>query len=214
MEVEGPEDEKRQKGRLIIIITTVLLGLITVLTAWSSYQAAKWGGIATDLTLQANSAQSQSSEASLTANQLTLLDIQLFIQWINATFQGNTDLANLYQQRMRDEAKPAFDAWLATDPFNNKNAPNSPFIMPQYTLQKRVEAQQLADQSTAFYSQYQTASQHSDDYVLTTVILASALFFTGFATRIGWRQIELTLVIFALILLAYGIYRILVLQLS
>jgi hypothetical protein len=46
------------------------------------------------------------------------------------------------------------------------------------------------------------------------VVLASALFFAGFSGQVVWRQIELTLVAFAIILLAYGIFRIIVLQFS
>jgi hypothetical protein len=211
---EGPENKEHEFDRTTVIVITVLLGLITVLTAWSGFQSAKWGGAATDLALQSNVARSKSSEASLTANQLEILDIQVFIEWVNATIQGDTVRANFYQLRMRDEAKPAFNAWLATDPVHNKNAPTSPFILPEYVLQKRIEAQQLDDQSAALYKRYQAADEHSNEYVLTTVVLASALFFTGFATRIGWRQIEYTLLLFAILLLGYGIFRMVVLQIS
>ncbi len=206
--------EERQLNKATIIIITAMLGLITVLTALSGYESANWGGIATDFALQSNSAQSQASEASLTANQLQILDIQIFTEWVNATVQGDTARATFYQRRMRDEAKPAFNAWLATDPVNNKEAPTSPFAMPQYVLQKRIDAQKFDDQAAAFYKQYQAASQKSSDYVLTTVVLASALFFTGFATRIGVRQIDRILILFAIILLAYGIYRIIIIQFS
>lgn len=211
---EEPGNDERRSGKVLAIITTVLIGCVAVGTAWTGYQASDWGGKATDLALRSNSYQSQSSEASLTANQLEILDIQIFIEWLNATAQGNTALANIYQQRMRDAAKPAFNAWLATDPFNNPNAPTSPFIMPQYVLQERVDSQTLKDQSTALYNQYQAASERGSEYVLITVVLASALFFAGLSTRIGWRQAEITLVIFAIILLAYGLYRVIILQIG
>jgi hypothetical protein len=90
----------------------------------------------------------------------------------------------------------------------------SPFGMPQYVLQSRIDAQKLDDQSVVFYKLYQEAEQRSTDYVLTAVVLASALFFAGFASRVVWRQIELILIAFAIILLAYGIFRIIVLQFS
>jgi hypothetical protein len=206
--------EERNPSKATIIITSVLLGLITLLTAWSGFQAAKWGGTATDFSLQSNSSRSRASEASLTANQLQMLDIQIFTEWVNAFLQGDTGRATFYQRRMRDEAKPAFNAWLATDPANDKDAPTSPFVMPQYVLQTRIDAQSLDDQAVAFYKQYQTAEQRSTEYVLTTVVLASALFFAGFSGQVVWRQIEVTLVAFAIILLGYGIFRIIVLQFS
>jgi hypothetical protein len=211
---EEPEKDSRHPGKLIVLVSTALLGLIAVLTAWSGYQAAKWGGDATDLALQSNAFQSQSSESSLTANQLQMLDVQIFIEWVNATMQNNVIQAKFYQQRMRDEAKPAFNAWLETDPFTNGNAPTSPFVMPQYVLQTRIQAQKFADQSAALYDQNQVASDHSNNYVLTTVVLASAMFFVGISTRIGWRQVELVLVTFSICLLAYGVYRVVMLQIS
>jgi hypothetical protein len=164
--------------------------------------------------LQSNAARAQSSNASLTANELTQLDIQIFIEWVNASLEGNTEQANFYEQHMRDEAKPAFDAWLATDPFNNIDAPKSPFTMPQYILQKRVESQQLAAESAVFFEQYKNAAQKSLDFVLTAVILASALFFIGLSSRLKRRQIELILIIFSIALLGYGLVRIIVLQIS
>jgi hypothetical protein len=208
------ESRERIPESLLLILTAVLLGLIAVLTAWTGYQAARWGGIATNFVLQSNAARGQSSVASLTANELALLDIQIFIEWVDATLVGDTERANFYQQRMRDEAKPAFDAWLATDPFTNVDAPDSPFAMPQYVLQKRIESQQLADQAAAFFEQYKEASQKSLDFVLTAVILASALFFTGLSSRIKRRQIEAILIGLSIMLLVYGVVRIIILQIS
>ena len=199
---------------MLVVLTAVLLGLIAVLTAWTGYQAARWGGIATNFVLESNAARGQSSVASLTANEMTLLDIQIFIEWVNATLEGNTERAGFFQQRMRDEARPAFDAWLAMDPFNNNDAPDSPFAMPEYILQKRIESQQLADQAAALFEQYRIASQKSLDFVLTTVILASALFFTGLSSRLKRRQIELVLLGLSIILLGYGLARIIILQIS
>jgi hypothetical protein len=121
----APKISKSEEGnpdKATILITSVLLGLIAVLTAWSGFQSAKWGGIATDFSLLSNSSRSEASEASLTANQLQILDIQIFTEWVNAFLQGDTVRATFYQRRMRDEAKPAFNAWLATDPANNKDA--------------------------------------------------------------------------------------------
>ena len=42
----------------------------------------------------------------------------MFFQWVNATATGDAELADFYTDRFRPEFRPAFDAWLATDPLD------------------------------------------------------------------------------------------------
>ena len=51
-----------------------------------------------------------------------------------------TSLANFIQKRFRAEFRPAFEAWLATNPFNNPNALPGPLFMPQYKLSLQEKA--------------------------------------------------------------------------
>ena len=75
-----------------------------------------------------------------------------FTQWVDAYAQHQTRLADFYFKRFRPEFKPAVDAWIATKPQQNPNAPLTPFAMPQYQLAARAEANRLeakADASSA-----------------------------------------------------------------
>lgn len=200
-------DSRYQK--IVPILTTILLGLITVATAWSGFQATKWGGRMSNSYAAASVARSNSVESSLTANQLEMLDIQLFIQWINAINANDTRRAEFYFERMRDEVKPAMEAWLATDPANNPDAPNSPFIMPQYQLQTKIQAAEEEKQAEALTQQALESNKNGDQYVMTTVILASGLFFAGIASlRMRQRRsaIQATMLIMALAAFGYGTF--------
>jgi hypothetical protein len=190
--------------KTIVIFTTLLMGLSALATAWSGYQSASWSRQATLFYTKANIERSESIKDSLTANQLTLLDISLFTKWLEATAQNQTQLATFYVNHMRSEAKPAFNAWLAQDPLNNTNAPSSPFVMNEYVVQKRVEADTQENMASNDINKAQQSSKISSEYVLTTVVLALALFFAGMAVRYENRKIQLALVIIAFITFMYG----------
>ena len=82
-----------------------------------------------------------------------------------------------------DELYAVFDAWEATDPYNNPDAPPTPFDMDKYqypwyeeALAEEAEAQEKAEEARA-------ANQQSDNYVLLTVIFATVLFLAGISTK-------------------------------
>ncbi|HMK12994.1 MAG TPA: hypothetical protein VK461_15495, partial [Acidimicrobiales bacterium] len=114
-----------RRSRRIDLVATILLAVAAVSTAWATYQSTQWRGELTVHGSRSTAARIQASTASTRAGQLTQVDIATFVQWVNATEAGDTPLADFYRTRFRDEFKPAFDAWLATDPLTNANAPSS-----------------------------------------------------------------------------------------
>src|SRR5262249_44407179 len=105
--------EERRHTR-IDWLSTLLLALAAVATAWSTYQSAQWRGEQAANTGKSTAARIQSAEASTRAGQQTQVDIATFVQWANATQAGDAGLARFYRQRFRPEFRPAFDAWIAT----------------------------------------------------------------------------------------------------
>ncbi len=182
-----------------------LLAVATVATAWSGYQASRWGGVQSTKYSQASALRVESSRASTEAGQLKQIDIGLFTNWINAYVAGNTQLTDFYQQRFRDEFKPAFNAWVQTEPAKNPSSPSSPFVMPQYVVAKSVEADKLEKQASQTFDDGKAANQQSDDYILNTVFLASVLFLSGIASKILWAPARLSLIILGLGMLALGL---------
>lgn len=194
--------------RWIELLLAVMLGFVTLATAWSGYQSARWGGTQSILFSQAGALRTESMRASTQGGQETQIDVAIFSNWINAYAGENEALVTFYQERFRDEFKPAFEAWLATDPANNPNAPSSPFQMPEYRLAKLEEAAQLELDAEEKFEEGRVANQQSDDYILNAVILASVLFLSGIVTRFDWLPVRVVIIIAALVLLGVGLYNI------
>lgn len=197
-------------ARWLEILLAVMLGAVTLATAWSGYQSARWGGVQSTKYSQAGALRTESTRASTQAGQYAQIDIALFSNWINAYALDNEPLVTFYEERFRAEFRPAFEAWLATDPANNPNAPASPFIMPEYQLAKMQEAAQLELDAEATFDEGRQANQQSDDYILNAVLLASVLFLAGIASRFDWLPVRIAIIVAALLLLSLGVYNIIV----
>ena len=190
------------------IIATIILALATLATAWSGYQSARWGGEQATKYSQAGALRTESTRASTQAGQTAQVDIGLFTNWINAFAADDQELAGFYEARFRPEFKVAFDAWLATDPRNNPEAPKSPFSMPEYSLERAQEADRLEQEAAASFEEGSTANQISDDYILNTVVLASVLFLAGVQTRINSIPARMLIIILGLLILGFGLVNI------
>jgi hypothetical protein len=166
------------------ILATFLLAIATVATAWSGYQASRWSGEQSIKFSEANAARVESTKASTRAGQQTQIDIALFMQWIDAFAKDEQQLVEFYEKRFRDEFRPAFDAWIATKPRTNPNAPLSPFAMPEYVLAEQQRADELTRQADAAGVQARINNQRSDNYVLCVVLFATSLFFAGISTKL------------------------------
>lgn len=192
-------------------LALVLLSLATVGTAWCSYQAATWGGVS-QRTMNLSAALSrEAAVARLQFYQIGSLDVLVFSQFVNARAASNEPLARFYSDRFRGEAKAAVDAWLATQPLENTNAPAHPFVPELYQpriLQKASEAENRAQR---LWQDAGEAGRTSRSYVLITVLLASALFCGGVASRFDTFWIRLTVVGLGLAVFAFASGRLLLL---
>jgi hypothetical protein len=167
------------------IAATVLLALAAVATAWSSYQAARWNGEQAKASSAVNKARIEASRASDLANAQTEVDVATFSQWVNAYARRESTLADFYFKRFRKEFKPAVNAWLATRPLRNPDAPLTPFAMSQYRLAATADAEQLDRRAEELTDQVRRNIQRSTNYVLGVVLFAVALFFAGMSTKLG-----------------------------
>src|SRR4051794_32582039 len=104
-------------------------------------------------------------------------------QWVDAYVAGDTELADFYRQRFRDEFKPAFDAWIATEPRTNTDAPHTPVEMPRHKVAEAQRAERQNVTAAASSARAANAIERSDHYMLAVVLFASALFFAGISTK-------------------------------
>jgi len=190
------------------VIATLVLAFATVATAWSGYQSARWGGEQSASYSQAGALRTESTRASNQAGQLMQIDIGLFTNWVNAFAADDQRLTTFYEKRFRDEFKPAFEAWLATDPVNNLNAPSSPFSMPEYSVSLAEDSNRLEVEASESFAIGEKANQISDGYLLNTVFLASVLFLGGIASRFKAMSARWVIILFSLGILFFGLYNI------
>jgi hypothetical protein len=166
------------------LATTLLLAIAAVATAWAAYQSARWHGQQAKAQSASVAARVESTRTANVANRQAQIDVALFTQWVDAYARDETELADFYQRRFRTEFQPAFDAWVATKPRTNPDAPLSPFAMPQYKLATTARADALEGQAAAASQQVGTFIQRADNYSLAVVLFAASLFFAGISTRL------------------------------
>jgi hypothetical protein len=182
------------------LLATVLLALATVATAWSGYQASRWNGEQAKAFSRASALRIESAKAADLANSQTQIDVATFIQWVDAYALKEAELADFYVKRFRLEFKPAVDAWIATRPLRNADAPLTPFAMPEYRVETREEAERLETEAEAFTAKARTNVQRATNYVLGVVLFAAALFFAGMSARLGTPRLRRILLAFGAVL--------------
>jgi hypothetical protein len=170
--------------RRLELISTVLLALATVATAWAAYQSRQWTGEQSQGYSAGTAARINEQGAAALAGRQEQIDIATFIQWLDARAQRRADLAGFYRTRFRAEFKPAFAAWLATRPFASRSAPPTPFAMPQYRLRAAAQASRLEATAAAASESAKRANEHADGYMLAVVLFALALFFAGISAKL------------------------------
>ena len=205
-----PLTSQQRTERWFEVVTAIMLGVVAVATAWSGYQATRWAGEQSTLYAQASALRVESTRDSTLAGQLRLNDFISVNNWLNAYTQGNTKLANIFKKRFTSELQVAFEAWLATNPFNNPNAPPGPLFMPQYKISLDEKANQLDTQAALTFDKGQAAKEQGDAYVLNTVFLATVLFLTAIAENFTWNRIRAVILAVGLIMLLFGVYHLVI----
>src|SRR4030095_3633738 len=122
----------QSRFEMIEIIEAVILALVAVATAWSGYQAAQWAGKRAEQYAEASRLRVTAEGLVTIAGQERIYDSDTFNSLLAAELDGKEQTADFFERRFRDEYRPAFTAWLGTDPFSNTQAPAGPIFMPEY----------------------------------------------------------------------------------
>jgi hypothetical protein len=205
-EVSEPHGGKpvQRRERILELITVLLLSLTTLLTAWSGYQAAKWGGEQSAAFSEASSLRGQAQRALTLAGQQRIDDLLYFDGWLSARERNDPLYERIYRHRFRDEFLPAFRAWLAQKPFENPARALGPLYLPEYRLAAAQRAVQFDRGAKDANAEALAAKDHDDGYILTTVFFAAVLFFAGISLRLDWAPLRVAVVSLAAVALAGG----------
>jgi hypothetical protein len=186
------------------ILATAVLALGSIVAAWSGNQSALWGSVQSSSYTQASSKRVESTRASTLAGQTVQVDIANFNNYAEAVNAGDQRLAQFYERRFRPEFRTAFQAWLATKPLENPDAPASPILMPEYRLADQERAERLTREAEGLFVKGERANTISSAYAVNGFITALALFFAGIAPRFKWRPLKIVVVFIALAVLIWA----------
>jgi hypothetical protein len=99
------------------------------------------------------------------AGQERIYDSDTFNSWLAAKLDGKAEAAEFFERRFRDEYRPAFTAWLNTDPFNNAQALPGPIFMPDYHNAKHEQFLGLNKKAAEVAEQGTKSGETGDEYV-------------------------------------------------
>jgi hypothetical protein len=177
------DPEKERQERRLETFAAIVLGIAALATAWTAYQATRWGGEMSTEFNEASSLRAESVRLTTAAGQQSAVDVTIAADWLMAAVTGNEALANELRGRMSPELADAMNDWLDGWRFGDPLPPGEAFETGQYRPELADEAEDLQRQAESKFTDGQHANQNSDNYVLTGVLLALTLFFAGIATR-------------------------------
>jgi hypothetical protein len=198
---------REQRDRILSIAEAVLLSLVALLAGWSGYAAAKWSTESRVALAEALTAQTKANRGNLEALSLRNFDSSTFEAWFAAYTADSERAMALAERRFRPEFRVAFDAWRATNPESNPQAPPGPTYMPQYRQPELASAARLDREADAAFAEGVEAGERSDDYIRTTVFLATVLFLVGISTQFPVRGVRYGLVAFGAVLLVFSVVQ-------
>jgi hypothetical protein len=205
---KAPEGFDRH-DRVVSIVEAIVLSLVAVIAAYSGFAAAKWGTESSVSLARASTLRTKANRADTEAIVTRTLDSVSFNAWFTAFTAGNVKAEQLAVRRLRPGYRPAFNAWLATDPAHNPQSPPGPAYMPQYVIPEQIAADRLDRQADASFARGQSAGGTSDKYVRDTVFLATVLFLVGISGHFRIRQARLGILGVALVLLGFSVVQLL-----
>ena len=187
----------------------VLLALVTITAAWAGYSASRWGTESRVDIAQSSTQRNLATRDDLTALSLRDFDSSTFNAWFIALTLNSPQKEVIAERRFRPQFRVAFNAWMATNPLHNPNAPPGPTYMPQYKQPAQAQANALDSAADAKFDAGDQAALTSDNYVRITVFLAAVLFLVGIGSSFKLHSVRYALIAFGSVLLILSVVLIL-----
>jgi hypothetical protein len=194
-----------RKRLWIEIGEALLLALVAVATAWSGYQAALWDGREAELYGTASRLRFEANALETQGGQEQVFDATTLNSWLQAKLTGDEKLARFYARRFLPDYRPAFRAWLETDPLHNPRAPRGPIYVPQYHNTKLERGAALNAQASETFERGTKGRENGNRYVRATVLLATVLFLIAISQRFDIPRVRTALLGLALVLIVVAL---------
>jgi hypothetical protein len=205
----------RQEHRdwVIAVVEASLLAIVAVLAAWSGFSSAKWSTQSRLQLAAASTARTQASTHQLAALNQRNFDSSTFTAWFVAWVAGDQAKITVAENRFTPNFHTAFDAWMATNPLSNPNAPPGPTYMPQYKQPDMILSNVLDAKADRLEVAGSDDGIHSDDYVRVTVYLATVLFLLAISGHFRIRNVRIGLIVVSIVALVFSVSQLLSLPL-
>lgn len=167
-----------RQARVFDAIAVFLLAAVAVLTAWCGFQASKWGGEMSIAFSEASGARVTATDYASEARDARALDQAVWVEWVLATEQGDTELTRYIEARFSPEFARAFDAWTA-----DGRTDQGPFAREEYIPPGTEEAAEFSERADSRFAEALENNQRGDNYSLLTVLFALVLFLTAMSQR-------------------------------
>ena len=192
------------------MVEAVLLSMVTILAAWAGYSAAKWSTESSLNLAKASATGVEANRAFQEALTFRVGDAVTFEAWYAARGAKDANGMRVALKFFLPHLRVAFDAWIATKPFTNPNAPPGPQRMPQYkppgcsVAIARREGGRLIPQRPG-------AAANCDECIRVSVLLASVLFLVGISTQFPSLRVRSGLITVGVVLLVVAVVQMLLL---
>lgn len=189
---DSGRSSRSQPGRLIEIVTVLLLAVATVGSAWSAYQVARWNGVETDEARASAVFRIEGSREYALATQIVAYDSATVSQYAAAVSTDNERLQEFLRTTLvRPGFLPVLESWEAQ--IAAGQTPTN-LIADEDYLDELFAAADGADADAAgANARSEDAGANADDYIRLTLFFASALFFAGITASFSNRLSRLML---------------------
>lgn len=143
----------------------------------------------------------------LEARQIEAIQMRLVMEVIDARLEGNDKLADFYADRFSDELKPAYDKWIALNPFVDRAAPPHPFTPALYKPRFEQEVRDAQAGAARAEQESNQAEHFASSYLSNTVSLAIVLLFAATAEKFEQRRVRWGSITFAVLLFLFAAFR-------
>ncbi|HTO02007.1 MAG TPA: hypothetical protein VL068_15175 [Microthrixaceae bacterium] len=190
-------------------LVVFVMGFTAILTAWTGFQGVRWSGVQSQIYNEAAALRAEASRYATQAAHQKSVDLAVFIAWVNATASGDSDQADFARNRFTDAFRPAFDAWLQTDPLNSPDALATPFDMPEYDVAEGRRSNELLEKTRKAETRANDAGERVDSQSLMAVLFATVLFFASMSLRFRSRRSQVVILDMAIIGMIGGLVAVL-----
>lgn len=198
---------ERVSGRALEVMAVVLLTIATLGSAWCAYQATQWNEEQSTQSQRASDLRVEASRLFALATQKVTYDSNWIGMYAEAVSDDKDDLAAfLRESLMRPEFGPKVEQWLAD--IAAGKAPTNLLSDDEYLAEQLGPYDAKVAEAEAAASEADEAGRIAGEYVLSTLVIAMALFFAGVTMSFRMRSVRLALLVAAAVTLVYAMSRV------